>query len=856
MLTHSFRYIVSMVLFFCITTTTLLAQHANISLKIKKQPIAGILTEIEKNYHYRFAYSMDKIDLTKTKSLTIKNGTIEQTLNQLFYNTNIAYQISGTNVALFINPNATFTISGYIREAGTGELLIGALIDTKPNKVVTTSNAYGFFSITLPTDTYEISFSYLGFKNQLKKLVLDENIQLTVLLNASSNLSEVLIKGSQNNYQRTLNKVEIPLKEVADIPMILGEKDPVKYLMLMPGIQKGSEGNSYMYVRGGGPDQNLILIDDAVIYNAYHFLGLSSLVSGSELRSAELIKGGFSSKYGGRLSSVLNMSLKDGNREKFGGEASMGILASKIILEGPIVKNKSSFMFSGRRSYIDQISKVLDNVNGELNYYFYDVHGKIATDLNKKNRLIISGYAGYDNFSTTTDNPTGEGITWGNYAASIRWTRQYNTKLFSNTSLTYSNYSNKINMGAIGFNSEQTISTIRSSVIDKGLKIDFDYIPNPKHHIKFGGGYTQHELNPTTTIEDLTNRTTVKNGTPYFADDASMYIESQTQITNKWTIIPGIRFSYFKTNTGYFRAEPRFNTIYQLPRNWNINGSYSLMNQYMHLVPLLSNFGLPSDLWVGSNNDIKPQRGHIITAGVLKKSIKNRPFSFGIEGYYKIITDVTAMKEGASLFQLLALNANGPQVSNVSDLLTQGKSKAYGIEFVVKKESKKLSAQLSYTISKTEMEFTTINRGEKFAASYDRLNDLGIFVSYKTNKHFSFALTWIYGTGSPITLPVSEFIPVSGIPGQGAFPVYYYDSKNNVQLKAYHRLDVSFQYTHTIAKTIISNIELSLFNTYNRRNPLYYRIEYVDDGNGNGKRVLKQTSLFPIIPSLSWTLKF
>lgn len=837
-----------------LTFKSLAQTNMPISIKVKKQPIESILEQIEKKYNYHFAFSADKINLKKVKSINVQDVSIVQLLDALFYNTPIAYQIAGTEIILYVNSNATFTVSGYIREAGTGELLIGVLVGTN-KQVLTTSNAYGFFSLTLPNDTHVLSFNYLGFKNQLNKVVLNENLQLTVNLNANSQLSEVVIKGAQNTYQRTLNTIEIPLKEIANIPSILGEKDPVKYLMLMPGIQKGSEGNNNLYVRGGGPDQNLILIDDAVIYNAYHLLGLASLITGSELKSAELTKGGFSSKYGGRISSILNMSLKDGNREKVGAELNIGLLTSKILVEGPIKKHKASYMLSARHSYIHKVAKLAEDFeNGGLNYYFYDLHGKTSTEIGKKDRLMLSAYAGYDRFDLGS-NPSNENIIWGNYAASLRWSRQYNNRLFSNTALTYTQYQTQINLNTYQNNRDQNLSTIQSLVTDKGIKTDFDFIPNTKHHIRFGMGYLQHLFEPTATVQNLNTNAKSTNGNAYFSNDAFAYIESQSQLIKNWKLIPGIRFSYFSSNTHYFRAEPRINSIYTLKHNWQINGSYSLMNQYVHYIPLLSQLGFPSDLWIGSSESIKPQRGQIITAGFFKKNIKNTPISFAAEVYYKTIENVTAIKDGASFLQLVSLTSAAPEAANVNDLLTQGKTNAYGIELMVKKEGVKFSCQLSYTLSRTEMQFNTLNNGAQFLAPYDRLHDIGVLLNFKANKRFTFVLSWIYGTGNPITLPVGEYFPINPVNGQTTFPQLYYDEKNNARLRAYHRLDLSIQYTHMIAKTIKSTIEFGLFNTYNRRNPLFYRIDS-KDVNGTYERIITQTSLFPILPSLNWTLKF
>lgn len=844
-------------LFFLFTYKIVFTQV--VTIDVKNQSIESVIKLIEKKYDVKFAYSSDKINLSKKITLRIKNQNIDDLLNLIFKNTPTAWQKNGSNIVLFKNPNSKFTLCGYVREEGTLELLIGAVISVQPNNIMAVTNSYGFYSINLEADSLlNLTFNYLGFKKLVKKIDLNENIQLDVFLKSSNELGEILVKSVVKNEDKTLNKIEVPLKEINNIPMILGEKDPVKYLMQMTGIQKGTEGNSYMYVRGGGPDQNLVLIDDAVVYNAYHFLGLSSLVSGSELRSAELIKGGFSSKFGGRLSSVLNMSLKDGNKQKFGGEIASGILASKILLEGPVFKNKSSFIISGRRSYIDQLATYFtDNENEFLGYYFYDLHGKFSTEIDKKNKLFFSNYLGYDNFDLAGNNK--EAIKWGNNVFSARWNHQYNSKLFSNTTISYSNYKTEIGFGIIGNLSDSTSSTLISTINDYSFKTDFDYLPNTKHQLKFGFGYTKHVLFPYVLTSNLKTRISQKTGTENTANDYFCYAESQYNLLESLKIISGIRLSYFENNASYFRAEPRLNMIYSLPKNWNLNTSYSLMNQYVHLVTSLNGLGFPSDIWTVSNDKILPQRAQLVTAGVYKNNIKNSQFSVAVEGYFKNIENVTSLKEGGSFFQMVPFFSPNAQVNNANELITQGTCNSYGVELMLKKSGTRFSGNICYTLSKTQMQFNDINRGNVFNANYDRRNDLGIYLHYKSKKHFTFSINWVYCSGYPITLPVGEYTTIQNIPNLGSFPnypIFDFDEKNNYNMKDYHRLDASVQYTHIMAKNMLSSFELSFYNAYNRANPFYYQISNRDVNNGNSERIIQQISLFPIIPSISWSLKF
>lgn len=833
------------------------ASAQNITLQTKNQSLEKALQILEKQYNYTFAYSSDKINLNRIIQTNISNSNINEALKTLFGSTNISWQINNKNIALFINPNAKLSINGYIKEQGTGELLIGVYVWVD-GKIQTTSNAYGFYSLSLPADTHTLSFSYLGFNSKSVKVEVNENLNLNIELKSNLELGEVLVNGStQNTAIKSCNSIDIPLMEINNVPMILGEKDPVKYLMQSSGVQKGAEGNSYMYVRGGGPDQNLILIDDAVIYNAYHFLGLSSLVSGNELRSAELIKGGFSSKFGGRLSSVLNMSLKDGNKEKLSGEISTGLLSSKLLLEGPIIKNKASFVISGRRSYINQWAKIItNNTNEALGFYYYDLHGKISLDLNAKNKLFSSFYSGLDNFNFSGTG--GENINWGNNTFSLRWNHQFSPKLFLNSTLSTSNYRTEIGFGITGNTQDSITSNLVSSITDYAVKTDFDYFMSDNNVLKFGLGLTNHLVEPHVNVQNKRTQASEVHGTDYRANDAFSYLEWQNKTIKNLTLTTGIRLSIFNSNTNYFRAEPRMNLNYMLKKDYTLNASYSLMNQYLHLISSLNGLGFPCDIWTMSTQSLSPQRAQIGTIGICKGNIGNKQISFVAELYYKYIENISSLKEGASFLQMLPLFSPNIQINNVNDLITQGTCKSYGLEVMLKKTGARFSGNISYTLSRSTMQFDAINRGNEFLSNYDRTHDIGLYLNYKTKKHFTFSFNWIYGTGYPISLPSGEYV-ASQNTAQGNIPglsVYDYDHKNNYRMVSYNRLDLSVQYSHTIFRKMNSNFELSLYNTYNRANPFYYQIANKDDSNSNSIRVLKQTSLFPIIPSISWSLKF
>lgn len=822
------------------------------------------MQQLTQSHGIQFAYSTDQVNLSQTISVNFKNAAMEVALKKVFANTGIAFTINENMVALYPE-NFRHTISGSIREKGTGELLIGVIVGANPAKSGAISNGYGFYSISMPPGEYELQFNYIGFQPYSKKITLNASEELNIELTPATDLEEIVVT-ADNTKTLKANAFTIRLQEIKSIPMILGERDVVKYAMLSPGVQKGNEGNSYMYVRGGGPEQNLILIDDAVIYNAYHFLGLASLFSGNELRNAELIKGGFSSKYGGRLSSVLDMSMKDGNREKLSVDATVGGIASRIMIEGPIVKNKSSFLVSARRSYINKVSEwIAKDESTALGYHFYDLHAKLSTDIGKKDRLMLSGYLGKDIMQTNPEqniSANDDGIQWGNRSVSLRWNHQFSGVLFSNTSLVHSHYNSRTAYADMDASSNVNGSTaIESTINDYGLKTDFDYLPGGKHRFRFGGGYTKHFFLPITTGYDYMTDSSYTSDKHYSANEAFAYGEWGFSLSPKWNFTAGLRFSYYgyENEKAYLRAEPRLNAEYRPGKNWTYSSSYSTMNQYMHLLSPFNGLGFPNDVWVSSDENLAPQQSHLITLGATRKNIANGMFSFTVEGYYKLMNNAVGLKENSSLFQVLLEPSFESHVEKWSELTTQGKGHSYGIEYMLRKEGKHFTGMLSYTLSRTMLQFEDLNLGNPFPASYDRTHDLGLYLSYRMARHWKFSTNFVYGTGNAISLPVGEFNSFSGGVTSAFYPSYPqfdYEEKNSYRMKAYNRLDISIQYEHIIAQKIASTIEFSIYNVYNRANPFFYQIEQESTSSGApGPKVLKQVSLFPIMPSISWSIK-
>lgn len=839
-------------------------QQSRITLHAESKPLKSVLSELEQQAGISFSYSSDVVDINQKVTIHVKEKSLTRVLDELFQSTGIAYSLQDRQVVLMPAAMGMQTISGYVHEAGTGELLIGAQVHTLPKRAACITNAYGFYSLTLPADSYTLVIGHYGFKTQSHPILLQREMHLDITLAPSGDLDEAIVTAQKDKQGIQLNKIEVPVKEIKTVPMILGEKDVAKYIMLFPGVQKGNEGNGYMYVRGGGPDQNLILIDDAIIYNAYHFLGLSSLFSGSELRSADLYKGGFSSRYGGRLSSVLDMSMKDGNRERLGLDATMGVISSRFMLEGPIQKGKSSFLLSARRSYIDQSAKLLSKKSDAvLNYMYYDVHAKLAFELNERNRIMASGYFGSDGLANNTDpdlNLYDDGISWGNRAISLRWNHQFNGKLFSNTSLVSSYYNSRIAFGEVDVSkNSKSSSAVQSSIQDYTIKHDLDFILNAKQQFRMGAGVTRHYFKPVTSLKFINPDSLVTDEQPYSADEGFAYLEWNFRPLKKWEFITGLRYVYFHNTQTYQKWEPRFQLRYSTFTNWQFNVSYASMNQFLHLISAFNGFGLPADAWVASDDHLRPQHSDQFTLGLVKNDIAGKGIALSCEAFVKNIQQAVAIKEGASFFQVLPTAAFGKQYKTWSELATQGNSEAMGVEWMLRKSGKLLSGHISYTLSRTLMQFDSINLGRTYNATFDRRHDLGIFVSFHPGAHWQFSAIWVYGTGNAITLPAGEYNMVIEDPGQsgGGFgwPEAYYEKKNAYRMQSYHRLDVSVQYMHTLAG-LQSTFELSVYNVYNRANPFFYQIENEDATNGTGKRILQKVSLFPVIPSLSWSIKF
>lgn len=760
-----------------------------------------------------------------------------------------------------------FTVSGYLTEKGSGELLTGVTVYRKHSNEATSSNAYGFYSITLAaSDTLDLCFAMVGYAPLTLRLELNKDLSLPIELKPINTLAEVEVVAKQNetiSQDVNMSKIDLSVEKVKEIPALFGEKDVLKVLQLLPGVQKSREGSSGFYVRGGGPDQNLIILDDATVYNVFHLFGFFSLFNGDALKSVELTKGGFPAHYGGRLSSVIDMQMKEGNKEKMEGEVGIGLISSRFTLQGPIVKNKCSFLVSGRRTYIDALITPFLPKERKGGYYFYDLNAKLNYVLGPKDRLFVSGYFGKDKFysrSKTSSIRSDVGIDWGNATATARWNHIFGNKLFANTSLVFTDY--RLN---ISNETQSEVSSFglfyTSGIRDYAVKIAFDYLPTPKHSIKFGYHGIYHQYRPgAEVLRGSLAPDSVKKPLLMEAFENAIYVEDDWRISKNWRLNAGLRFTHFSIKQHQvFNPEPRLSARYLLTETFAIKASYALMNQYMHL---LSNtgVGLPTDLWVPATKKAPFMRSQQLALGIAK-DFANKAYDLSVEGYYKDMQNVLGYKEGAGFLD--ALGSNRGEGTNWEDKVTSGQGWSYGVEFFLRRNTGKFTGWIGYTLSWTEFQFDEINFGKKFFAKYDRRHDVSLVGVYKLNKRVTFSATWVYCTGNAITLPVSSY--QANIYGPGYTPnnpsslnqaslynVQDYGNQRNAQrMSAYHRMDLGIQF-HKERKRYTRTLEIGIYNVYNRHNPFYYFIS-TDD---KGEQQLMQISLFPILPSISGTWKF
>ena len=755
-----------------------------------------------------------------------------------------------------------FTISGFVADQATGESLIGVNVYSDSLNLGTSTNSFGFYTLTLPSGLTELTFSFVGYEKINQKINLNINTELNVFLAVNAQMiNEVIISDQVSNVKRTQSSViQVPVEQITSMPAFLGEIDVLKSIQLLPGVQSGNEGSSGFYVRGGGADQNLILLDGVPVYNSSHLFGFFSIFNIDAIKNIKLTKGGFPARFGGRLSSVLEIDMKEGNMREFSGQASLGIISSKLTLETPIVKDKASCIISARRTYADVLLNALQPNNSNTNggYYFYDLNTKINYKISNRDRIYLSGYFGDDIFNLDfNDENEGSnqdvfnfGLGWGNKTAAFRWNHLFNDKLFSNTTLTYSRYSFDIDQGFSSGDYNFGFGYL-SGLRDFGYKLDFEFTPNVKHGIKFGFSYTYHDFfpgqlhldyeYPNASFQPIDIDTVFKFSEDLQAHDSFLYIEDEIKVNQRLNINIGTHLALFGVrDSDYIKLQPRVSARYLLDQNWSIKFSYAEMQQNLHLLTN-SSVGLPTDIWVPATDSVKPQHSRQF-AFSLNTNFLDDILEASLEGYYKNMNDLIAYKEGASFF-----DAQGWE----SSIETGGEGRSYGIELFFQKKKGRTTGWLGYTLSWTDRRFNNINFGEWYPYKYDRRHDISIVLAHQFNDRIDCGLTWVYGTGNAITFPQATYWSNPGGPQDMYIEnINYYGERNSTRMNAYHRLDFGINF-HKQKKYYTRTLSLSIYNVYNRQNPFFV---YLDEDAD--RTIARQVSLFPIIPSLTYGIIF
>lgn len=761
------------------------------------------------------------------------------------------------------------TLSGYVRDVQSGEALIAATVYIKELQIGTQTNSYGFYSLSMPAGSYTVIYTYVGYATLTESVQLIESRTFNAEMASTATIKEVEVIASsrkdENVKKAEMGTLSLSVEQIKALPVLFGEVDILKAMQLMPGVQSAGEGNSGFYVRGGGPDQNLVLLDDAVVYNPGHLFGFFSVFNSDAVKNITLIKGSMPASYGGRLSSVVDVSMKEGNVKEYHAQGGIGLIASRLTIEGPLEKHKGSFVLSGRRTYLDILMKPFTksgNFSGS-GYYFYDANLKANFAFSKKDRLYLSGYFGRDKFSfKSSTSAFNAEIPWGNSTATLRYNRLFSDRLFMNASAIYNEY--QFEFGGSQSDFELRLS---SGIKDWNGKVDFDYYSSFNHHFKAGFNYIYHKFIPN-QISGRTGNTKLEpnNALIKYAHEAAVYIQDDFELTDWLQINAGLRYSCFaqsgpywryqydlnenKTDSAYYGgsqivksyggAEPRLNIRFSLSPASSIKASAVKSYQYIHLI---TNNGttLPTDLWVPSTFVVKPQQAWQYSLGYFRNFLDNK-IETSVEVYYKSMKNQVEYREGYTPTSV----TTDPELEYVF-----GQGEAYGAEFFINKTKGKFTGWIGYTLSWTWRQFPELNNGERYPAKYDRRHDLSVVATYEHSKRWTFSGVFIFGSGNAITLPTNYYFIEQQLTPE-------YSKLNGYRLFPYHRLDLSAVYTPVPKKPRRwkSSWAFSIYNVYSRQNPYFL---YVDSRGNTGQGVevkVKQVSIFPVLPSVTYNFSF
>lgn len=898
---------VTMIMMMFLTVSGVSAQSKSvdearkITLQKKKAPLREILTEIEKQAGVTFSYESSLLNELPPVTFQVEDETLADCLSHLFSTLPLTYKMTGKVIVLKRKPRLV-TISGFVRDESSAESLVGASVFDVGSKQGTATNSFGFFSLTLPPGDVKIHTSYIGYKSRLFTLEgLEKDTVLAVSLEPGTSLQEVVITAADYEKQivrsTQMGAMEISQQTIRATPTLFGEADIIKTLQLTPGVATGTEGIAGLYVRGGNVDENLFLIDGNPVYQINHVGGIFSAFNPEAIRNMEFFKAGFPARYGGRLSSVVDVNTKEGNMKEYHGSASLGLISGNLSLEGPIIKDRTAFQIALRRTWLDVLTapalaivnkkQKKDGFKTRARYAFHDLNLKINHRFNDRSRMFVSLYNGNDylrggsvDFSNSSNmvhfyDDTDASLRWGNLMATAGWTYVYNNRLFGKISGVYTRYrSNLKNVRSYEYGLKDqgdyerlfNETSSRTSITDIGLRSSFDYQPAVDHHVRFGADFLVHRFRPEYNrmkVANVSEGDTTDIGKVYTNDllwgkEFSLFAEDDWTLTPTLRLNAGLRFSLFNIQRKtYATLEPRFSFRWLLDENLSFKTSYSRMGQYVHL---LSNsyMNLPTDAWMPVTRKLKPLISDQVSAGFYYNL--NQTYNFSIEGYFKKMHNLLDYKDGYSFL---------PGTAAWEDKIAAGTGRGYGAEFMVRKETGRTTGWIGYTLSWTDRTFKEINDGERFPSRYDNRHKLNVVVMHKLSSKVELTGTWTYSSGNRLTLSLENYDELDN----GASPghswndepgsVDYFTKRNNYQMPAYHRLDLGINIYRPKKKGRMGIWNVSIYNVYSRMNPFmaYKTTKYVtswETGSPVSKQIPKfrQIGIMPIIPSITYTYKF
>lgn len=847
-----------------------------ISIRLKQAGLKELTAEIEAQSGYSFIYG-EEVRLIRPVTLHLEDAPLQTVLQKAFEGQDICFKIARRHIILKkAKPQPAprrFTLNGYVLDDDSEETLIGANICDRQQEVGTTTNPFGFFSITLPEGHAELEFSYIGYASRQVSLHLCRDTLLTVRLKGNNELEEIIVlsdKAETGIPSSRMGASSIPVAHIQNTPALLSEADVLKSVQLLPGVQGGISGTSGLYVRGGSPDQNLYLLDGVPLYNVDHTLGILSIFTPESVKKADLYKSSFPARFGGRLSSVLDVRTNDGDMQHYHGSLSIGLLTSRMHFEGPLWKNRTSFIVSARRSYIDLMAKPLMSKEERGGYYLYDINAKLNHRFSDRDRLFFSLYHGKDHASYTYTNyddyeqqdiPTSrdrQSAAWGSTLGTIRWNHVFGERLFHNITLSYNRFrfSNK---NKYFLWKESFSSRYHSGIEDWGITSDFDYHPAPAHFVKFGGSYLYHTFRPEAQNTFIHTEENDKPADQVFtmagrqairAHEAALYAEDDIRWNDRWKANLGAHVSLFHVQKHtYVHLEPRLSLSYRATPDFTLKAAWTHMTQYVHLLSS-TQLSLPTDLWVPVTRHLRPMQARQFSAGSYYTGFKG--WELSVEGYYKTIENVLEYKDGTHFY--------GNSI-DWEDRVEMGTGRHFGIEFMVEKKTGRTTGWINYTLAKADRKFTAgnVNQGKRFPSAYDRRHTVNISLSHRIGKRTDMNASWTYASGNAVTLPkeYATLILPEGTNRPLIVPARYSSTRNNYRLPASHQLNLGFNF-HRKTRHGERIWNVSLFNAYNALNPNYVFIDYYTDNQEEGKRipVIQKVTLIPFLPSFSYTYKF